>query len=395
MAGLAVIGELETAVADSWEVTPTLTLRQSYDDNFRLNDDKDKVWGTNLIGSLRVNRATEDLDINGLLRLDLVKYTGDTDNISDKNNQLFALNIDKRYTLDQFRVQGLFRRDTLLRRLRVHFEPTDVSTEPAQGVDTAVVPENVRQSVFIVNPSWTRKMTERLSSDLRYRFQNRSFENVDATQQLIDSRTHEVQGGFNYRLTEITDGLANITLQRFDPDQNPTTHNVSLRLGVTGDWDETRSYGIEIGPRYTQVARRGESDENDFGIGWLAFLETDLGEETRYRLEYERSLRASSNAKILETDDVSFNVFHSLTPRVELSMRSRLYTTNALGTSSSGTVKYGARVAPQLTYLISEHWDVDIGYVFRLVERSNQSRQTGNEVFVALNYSRQSIFDWF
>lgn len=383
-----------SAWADAWQINPTLSLRQSYDDNFRLTDSKDKVWGTNLIASVKLSRLTEDLDINGLVRLDFVKYSGDTDSISDKNNQLFSFNIDKKYALDQLQLKTLLRRDTLLRSVQLYFDPGEVEIEPGVGVNSAVVPRNVRRSRAIIRPSWDHKFTERLSGGLEYRYEGVTYDNIGQGEQLLDYRTHTVYARSRYALSERHQAIGTVATSKFDPDQTPTSYNVALRVGVHGQLSETQSYGLEIGPRYSRVGRAGESDDTDLGASALAFVELKQ-EVTRYRAQYEHRLRPSSNGKVLETDELILNAYHSLSPRFRLSMRTRMYGTGVLGTSSGGTVKNYLQAAPALTYVIDPDWRIRLSYRFTTIERSNQSREYSNAGFISLNYSAKSFLDWF
>lgn len=383
-----------SAWADAWQINPTLTLRQSYDDNFRLTERKDKVWGTNLIASVKLSRLTEDLDINGLVRLDFVKYSGDTDNISDKNNQLFSFNIDKKYALDRLQLRTLLRRDTLLRSVQLYFDPGEVEIEPGIGVNSAVVPRNVRRSRTIIRPSWDHQITERLNGGLEYRYEGVTYDNIGQGEQLLDYRTHTVYARSQYALSERHQLVGSLATSKFDPDQTPTSYNVALRLGIHGQLSETQNYGLEIGPRYSRVGRDGQSDDTDLGASALAFVELKQ-EVTRYRAQYEHRLRPSSNGKVLETDELILNAYHSLSPRIRVSMRTRMYATGALGTSSGGTVKNYIQAAPTLTYVIDPDWRVQLSYRFTTIERNNQSREYSNAGFISLNYSAKSFLDWF
>ncbi len=83
-----------SAIAAVWLFDPKISLQQGYDDNFRLSTNssqEDEVWTSELSGELALRGKSERLDVEALLRLDAVKYSGDDDDLRDRNNQLIGL----------------------------------------------------------------------------------------------------------------------------------------------------------------------------------------------------------------------------------------------------------------------------------------------------------------
>ena len=82
------------ANAAVWLFDPSVRLEHSYDENFRLSTNssqEDDVGTTRLVGELALKGKSERMDIKSFIRLDKAQYSGDDDNLSDRNNQLLGL----------------------------------------------------------------------------------------------------------------------------------------------------------------------------------------------------------------------------------------------------------------------------------------------------------------
>ena len=77
-----------SANAAVWLYDPTVTLSQSYNDNYDLateSSNENEVSTSKLSGELAIKGKSERLDVKAILGIDAINYSGDDDNLNDKN----------------------------------------------------------------------------------------------------------------------------------------------------------------------------------------------------------------------------------------------------------------------------------------------------------------------
>jgi hypothetical protein len=308
-------------MAQAWQLEPSATVQQSYNDNFRLTTaSEDKVFTTRLAGGLGLKRLTETIEIEGLVRADFVKYSGDTKNLNDLNNQLLGFKATRKFERTKLGLDFLFRRDGLLRTVTVIEDPRNVGIDPDESVDNSVVTENVRRLRTVVRPKFDYQLTERSNMGLRYLFNNTNYNDNENTG-LTDFKNQSITGTFQTQVTEKNTILALVSGSRFDSDSGNTTDNIELQVGVSYDFDETTNVGFTLGGRHTKFDTSTANTSND---GFVARLRASkLGGLTKFSFRLERRLSPSGIGDEVETNELNFNLTRRLSPLLLFSLRSR------------------------------------------------------------------------
>jgi hypothetical protein len=373
-------------MAQAWQLQPSATVEQSYDDNFRLTtESEDKVFTSRIAGGLGLKRFTETIDIEGLVRADFAKFSGDTENFGDDtdNSQLLGLKASRKFERTNFGLNFLFIRDAVLRSVNVVEDPRNVTIEPDPSVDTGVVPENVRRYRTQVQPNFTYRLTERSSMSLLYGFDDGNYAANDVG--LNDYQRHALTGRFQTEVTEKDTLLALLTGSRFDSDSGNTTDTVELQVGLNHDFDETTNVGFTLGGRRTKFDTPTDDDYSD---GFVARLRArKLGGLTRFSFRLERRLSPSGVGDEVETDEFNFNITRRLSPLLLFSLRSRGFENESIRTRTSGKNLRRFFVQPRLSWRITQNWYFETSYQYTRQKRYNTPDSAdNNSVFVSINY---------
>jgi hypothetical protein len=374
-------------MAQAWQLEPSATVEQSYNDNFRLTtESEDKVFTTRLAGGLGLKRITETIEIEGLVRADFAKLSGDTENLGDDtdNSQVLGLKSLRKFERTKFGLNFLFLRDTVLRSVNVVEDPRNVTIEPDPTVDNGVVPENVRRYRTQIQPNFNYQLTERSSMGLDYSFNDGNYEDSERTG-LTDYRTHALTGRFRTQATEKDTLLALVTGSRFDSDSGNTTDTVQLQVGLDHDFDETTNVGFTFGGRHTEFNTSTEDDSSD---GFVARLSArKLGGLTRFSFRLEHRLSPSGIGDEVETDEFNFNITRRLSPLLLFSLRSRGFENESIRTQTSSANLRRFFVQPRLSWQITQNLYFETSYQYTRQKRfDTPDSADSNSVFVSINY---------
>ncbi len=381
------------AYGDAWEIQPKVSFQQGYNDNFRLTEDnEDKVYTSKLVGAAKLSRLTETMDINGVIRLDLIKYFGDTDDLKDRNNQLAGFNIDKKGERTRLGLKTLFKRDTVLRSTNLFTDPEDINIEPDQTVDDNVVRQNVRRVRIDVRPSITYQLTERSDIGMGYRYFDTRYTDKQGAD-LNNFKKNTVTGRFGTQVTEKDRLLVFALASRFDPDDGDDTDNYELQAGFRHEFDETTNAGFTLGGRHTRIDNPDGGTDSD--NGFVARLE---GEKrtglTRYNMRIGRTLSPSGSGKEVQTTEANLIVTHKLTELLLFSVRSRVFENESIGPRATGSSKRRWEIRPRVTWTIARNWSLEGSYQYIRQKRFDSPDSVdSNAVFLSLSYSLDTPLD--
>lgn len=379
--------------ADAWEIEPSVTLEGSYDDNVRLTiEDEDKVFAARIAGALKLTRSTETTDLEGLVRLDGIKYAGDDERLNDKPNQLAGFSAARkgeRYTLG---LDGLLRRDTVLRTVDLFVDPQDPQIEEDESVDDDIVTREIRRNRITARPSWSYAWTERTDIGLEYQFRYTDYDD-DEDLDLNSFKRHTVIGRLNTQVTERDSLVTTIEGGRFDSENDNNFDNVSGQVGVRRDFDETTSATITVGGRFVSfetATQEGDDREEGDDAGFLArFQGRKLAGLTRFDLRIERTLSPSGSGDLVQTDQLNFNVARKLTEFVTFSLRSRIFENESIRRRASNTNRRALRVEPELSWQLTPNFSLETTYRYSRRKRFGQpDAADSNAFFVSLVYRR-------
>jgi len=379
-----------SAIAAVWLFDPKISLKQGYDDNFRLSTNssqEDEVWISELSGELALRGKSERLDVEALLRLDAVKYNGDDSDLKDRNNQLIGLS--SRYKVTErnaFIFKGNYFRDTILRTAGIFLDPQDIgndnSLEPDQDVDGNIVRNNVRRTRFTISPGWRYHLNEKTTLGLNYNYNDIAFSG-DA-QGLVESDRQKISAIIIRKVTEKDKVTAKISEAYFRPETDQDVDTFEARLGWIHDFSETLRMDYTFGWRDSDFDNSEESGDSGYVANIGATKHTGL---TTYRVNLERRVTPSASGNQVEVDQITLDIRRDITEKIKFSLEGRYFDTESTGDSSLRSDRELISLEPRLSWRFLPSWIAGVSYRYRERDFDNGGSGDSNSAFIRISYS--------
>ncbi len=375
----------DAAFAQAWIVSPSISLSQEYEDNYRLESDSptDQVFTTVLSGSVEASRLTEIWDLRAFARYDALHYEGDDDDLADKHNQFAGIGSLYRTELGEWRLDGSYRRDTIQRTLDILIDPGEVIVDAGEDIDENLSRRQVRRERVLLQPSWRRTLTELTEAELSYEFNDTSYD-APPEVDIIDFTEHTVAAQMFRDISPVTTLNATIDANFYRGDEDREFDNYSFLAGADHEFSELTRAGFELGFRFTSFDTRDE-DGDETGLVGRAYGERRT-ELSRVRVNYTRQLRPSGAGELLETDLVTLRLTQQLRPQLDFLLQGRFFR-NRSDVEGSDNDRYYASFEPGLSYALTQDWSVDVFYRYEWEDRDSDDDSAENHVaFISLNY---------
>ena len=385
-----------SANAAVWLIDPSVTLRHAYDDNYFLSSVsslEDEVSTTTLNGELALRGKSERTEIETLLRLDKINYSGDDRNLEDRDNQVLGLSSSYRAS-EQNRLffnARLFR-DTLLRTEEILVSPEDVLNDDEVSIDpddsdtdVNLVEVNVRRTRLRINPRWAHKFSERTNGNLNFGYNDVSYSS-DRGASLREFHNSSVGGQLSHRITERTSINESVNASFFRPDGGDDVDTYQASVGLAHDYTETFRVDFSIGGRYSEF---DSSDPNvkDDDSGFVANIgATKVTERTRYRINLQRNVNPSGSGNQVETDRLILRMIHSITPQLQFDINARAFKTDSTGGVNNNSDREYISIQPALRWQFLPSWNTALSYQYREQDRDNGGSGDSNSAFISFSY---------
>lgn len=392
---LCILAANGTAYGEAWQIEPQLSTGIGHNDNWSLSaNDPAKVSSARVAGDLALSRITELTEISGVVRLDKVKYWGDTDHLRDNSNQLFRFSglFRDRDEVSQLRVAGSLRRDTLLRTVQVAFEPGDVGIDPDPDVDEGVVRVSVDRNRLYFRPSWTTNLTERVAAGVGYDYNKVTYDNAGGTG-LLDFTDETLTGSVSYKATERDRFNVQYHANRYlAPDGDRHFDSRALVVGLDHGFSEILKGSLSLGTVSTSYDTPAESGD-DKGMT-LRVRGSRLAGLRRFSLLFGRARYPSGSGDVVQTDEIVFNMSQRLSEKTTVSLRARLFENSSLREDNPDVNRRFFSIRPRLRWRLTRWWYLDAFYQYRRQKRDIESTSAkGNEVYLSLVYSQPTTLD--
>lgn len=381
----------DQAYAEAWQIEPSVSLQASFDDNARMTveGDEDEVLATSLIGAVELGRITEIGSTRGVLRWDAIRYSGDDEQLDDRDNQLARLQHRSQGELSEWGVEASLRRDTLLRTVDVNFDPQDIEIEPDDDVDDVLVRQSIRRERLVVRPHYTRNLSERLRLRTEYRYNTVDFDHVEGA--AVTAYTdHSVTVGAHYDVSEIDTVTFSVGGGRYTADDFDRTYeSVELRGGYSHAFSELTTGVVELGVNRLSFDTDGESgDDTGFIFSVGGTKRTGL---TRFSGTAGRRLYPSGSGDVIRSDEIKFRMNRRLTERSGIRLRARLFENEALSRDRPESNRRFLNAEAAWIRSLTQWWSFETSYRYRRQKRDvDPDSASSNAVFVSVKYTKPS-----
>lgn len=401
------------AHGEAWQLEPQVSLGVGHDDNWFLSStEPEAVTAPRIAGDLGIRRLTETLDLAAVVRLDYVTYSGvSNERLPDSSNQLYRFNgvFKNSNQTSQFGLIASLRRDDLNRTVRLSFAPEDVGVDPDPDVDEALVRQTIDRDRWNFEPSWTGRLTERLSLGFRYSYFETNYDNDQAAGSgLLDFTDQILRGDVTYQLSPRNQLSVALSGELYeappDPDrfrvgqaENRKFNNQRLTVGLRHQFTETTTFGFELGGIRTDFEITRESGRNESGVndGYIAYVSgSQLVGQTRFDARIGRNRYPSGSGDLVQTDEAVGNVSHRLGARTILSLQAKLFQNESLLPDNPRSNRRFMSIRPRVRWRMTRWWYFDFLYQYRRQKRDLELESAdSNSVLLSIVYSQPKTLD--
>jgi hypothetical protein len=370
--------------AAEWALSPSFGIKGIYNSNLLLTPlPHDETYGYWVTPATELSGKTERLDVSSRIAADVVGYFGGEDR--QFTNAFAPLSVRYKTEKDLIGFTGGFTRDnTLLGELQA----------------TGVVLQFAQRNQWTVNPTWTRRVTEKLSFQSGVQFSDTTYE----TARLVDYRLVGGSGGLQYQLTERDQIQLSGSYVNFHTIDSPTPFQANfpgINMSLTHAFDESLTGTVYGGPRFLS-----SSTQTPFGnisareTVWLAGASmTKKFERATVQVSFARDLVPSGFGLLIQTNRGEASGTYDLSETLACSLHVvGLLTTGKASAAIGGGFPDSSYVslAPKLSWKFLEWWQAEVSYMYRWrdIDTAADSAQSHATTFMVTYYPPKLSFSY-
>lgn len=339
--------------AAEWSFSPSLGVKGVYNSNLLLTTlPHDDTYGYWVTPATELSGNTERLDVSSRIAADFVGYFGGEDR--QFTNVFVPLSISYKTEKDLIGFSGGFTRDnTLLSELQA----------------TGVVLQFAQRNQWTFSPTWTRRLTEKLSFQSGVQFSDTTYE----SERLVDYRLFGGSGGFLYELSERDQVRLMGSYLDFRTTDSPSAFRANfpgIDMSLTHAFSESLTGAVHGGPRFLHSS--SETPGGNLGTDdtvWLvgASLRKNF-ERAALGVSFERDLVPSGFGLLIQTNRAEASGSYEISETLACSL-------NVVGVLTSGKTQVAVggvfpdsnyvSVAPKLSWKFLEWWQAEVSYMYR------------------------------
>jgi hypothetical protein len=374
----------ETPAAE-WSAEPAIAVKGVYNSNLTLSKTPEEVWGHWISPSVRFAGSTERLHVSAKAAGDFVTYYGAQNR--SLTNLFFPVTARYSGEQDVVSLESSFTRDNTLR--------TELE-------ETGVVLNFTQRNLWSINPSWTHSVTERVSFQLGYQYQNTAYEDGRRLG-LSDYTVHGGNLGWSYKLTERDDVRLTGSYAKVDlPDSGLTIDNRGAALSITHAFSEATSLSAFGGPKWIdQTLRVGGASISDDQIIWsFGGSMRTTWVEGKASLIANRDVNVSGIGALVQTDRLVASISQELTETITVSLAGATTFVERISVQSTGLQTGDTRVisaTPTATWRLNDWWSLEASYSYahRMTDSTDATTDSiiarGHSTFLKLTYSMPKL----
>lgn len=385
------------AQAAEWAAEPSVTVREEYNDNYRLTTiDPDKVWQTTLDPRLALYRRSEVWDFMTSGRVRASHFAGE----------------DGLDTVDTFLNAGVSRR---FERGSIDLTAEQINDTTLQDeildIDTGITVEQVDRSQRTFSVSGQHMLTETVWIEGSVGQTNVRYDDGDRFGLLdYDYTTPSVQLVYQWTPKTQIFGTLSHSKVSYDNASALESKTNSLQIGASHDFTETWTLSGSVGSRRTStsqtvptaVERPGfeifypfiydivyvPRDSESTGLVFDATLNREF-ETGAISLTATRSVMPSATGTDTESTRLGLTGTRRLSAKLSTALAVTYFQSSTVGGVTTRADNDRYRIAPSLGWRLSEELMLNAGYAYTAVERevSNSDKADSNSLFISLGYT--------
>lgn len=368
--------------AAEWSLAPSIGTKGVYNSNLLLTPlPHDETYGYWVTPAAELSGKTERLDVSSRIAADVVGYFGGEER---QFTNVFAP-LSVRYQTEKDLIGftgGLTRDNTLLSELQT----------------TGVVLQFAQRNQWMFNPTWTRKVTEKLSFQSGVQLSDTTYE----TARLVDYRLVGGSGGLLYQLSERDQIQLLGSYTHFRTTDSPFGFQASfpgINMSLTHAFSESLTGTINGGPRFlssTSQTPLGDISARD--TVWLAGATmTRNFERARLQVSFARDLAPSGFGLLIETNRGELSGSYDISETLTGSFNVVGVLTKGKASALTGGAFPDSRyvsLTPKLSWKFCEWWQAEMSYMYRWrdVDTAADSAESHATTFMVTYYPPKLSF---
>jgi hypothetical protein len=368
--------------AAEWSLAPSLGVKGTYNSNLLLTPlPHHDTYGYWVTPATELAGKTERLDVSSRIAADVVGYFGGEDR--QFTNVFAPLSVRYKTEKDLIGFTGGFTRDnTLLSELQ----------------ETGVVLQFAQRNQWTLNPTWTRKLTEKLAFQSSIQGSDTTYE----TARLVDYRVMGGSGGLQYQLSERDQIQLLGSYTDFRTTDSPFGFQANypgINMSLTHAFSESLTGTINGGPRFlssTSQVPLGAITAHD--TVWLAGASmTKNWERATVHVSFARDLAPSGLGLLIQTNRGEITGSYELSETLTGSLNVVGILTSGRSSAAIGGVfpdSSYVSLTPKLSWKVLEWWQAEVSYMYRWrdVDTAADSAESHATTFMVTYYPPKLSF---
>jgi hypothetical protein len=342
--------------AAEWSLLPSIGVKGVYNDNLLLTPlPHDATYGYWVSPAADFAGKTERLEVSSRVAADFVSYYGGQE--SRFTNLFVPLTLRYKTETDLLGFTGGFTRDNTLM---------------GELLDTGLVLRFTQRNQWTANPSWTRRITEKLSVQSSSQLNDTTYEN-GLSLGLVDYQLLGGSGGLLYQLTEQDQIQLTGSYATFYTTNAPLPIRASFpgaNLSLTHAFTETLTGTAYGGPSFVSSTSQtgGDSIKAQSTVWLFGGNLTKKFESTTVQVSGSRNIVPSGFGLLIQTDRAGFTVSHDLTEALTASFDGAGYSVSGVTQRATGGTFPESRffsATPKIAWKFLEWWKLELSYTYR------------------------------
>ena len=341
--------------AAEWSLLPSIGVKGLYNSNLLLTPrPHDATYGYWTSPAAEFAGKTERLEVSGRIAADFVSYYGGQQN--NFTNIHVPATIRYKTEKDLLGFTGGFTRDNTLM---------------SELLTTGVGLSFTQRNQWTANPSWTRRITEKLSFQSAGQLSDTTYEN-GLHLGLVDFQLFGGSGGLLYQMTEQTQIQLSGSYVNFHTINAPSPFRASfpgINLNLTHAFTETLTGTVYGGPRFVSSTTQTFSENiKAQDTVWLFGASLDKKfERTSVQLNVDRDIVPSGFGLLIQRDRAGLSVSHDLTETLAASVNGSGYLISGVTNRAQGGTFPESRyfyLTPKIAWKFLDWWKAELSYTY-------------------------------
>jgi len=345
------------AYGAQWIITPSISLRDSYDNNRALTANTHRsVTAVALNPAIEMKRKTPLTQSNFRARYQTTKYS--KDEIRDTNFQTYQFKFNRQGEKNNIKLNSKIKVDTTLATLNDQAQANNDVFEDDIEIDTGLTDVRIRRTKIKIEPAWKYNLSKKYVIELKYFYSSLDYEN-NSDPSLNETQRNKVSAGLLKRLSEIDTVKINVTQSKFKPDNRADSDDTSLLVGYTRKLSNN-----------TSTSFLGGANQRDVKGNTTTGFVTNISLKRTYEISsfsasLSRNIKGGGDGRLTQADEFKFKYNRKITPLSQIFVNIKAFETENVDTTNNSANRKHVSIVPRVVWNLSKNSRLGFSYRYR------------------------------